>query len=163
MLCYVTLCYIMWCYISLYYSGQERNLWRRPPQPRRSELQEGTGSVRFVSVLEFLDNSSVRFGSVRFGKLVFPVRRGSACVFRTRRGSVWFDSVRFRVRFRPVPEFNGSVRFGRFGPVSHSFLSFKAGHWNISFQSLKRFLIPFCINICLDVSLCHPAYSQSAS
>ena len=50
-----------------------------------------------------------RFGSVRFGKCFFPVRRGSACVFRTRRGSVRFGAVRFRVRFRPVPEWFGSV------------------------------------------------------
>ena len=34
-------------------------------------------------------------------------------------------SVRFHVRFRPVPELNGSVRFGRFGSVSSSFLC----HW----------------------------------
>ena len=33
-------------------------------------------------------------------------------VFRTRRGSVRFGSVRFLVRFRPIPELNGSVRFG---------------------------------------------------
>ena len=64
-----------------------------------------------------------RFGSVRFGKLHFPVRRGSACVFRTRSGSVRFGSVRFRVRFRPVPELNCSVRLGRFGSVSYSFLN----------------------------------------
>ena len=42
-------------------------------------------------------------------------------------GSVRFVSVRFRVRFRPVPELNGSVRFGsvRFGsvrPVRFGFL-----------------------------------------
>ena len=58
------------------------------------------------------------FGSVLFGQIVFPVRRGSACVFRTRRGSVRFGSVRFRVRFWPVPESNawfGSVRPLRFG------------------------------------------------
>ena len=85
-------------------------------------MQEGTGSVRFVSVPDF--SKINRFGSVRFGKLFVPVRRGSACVFRTRRGSVRFGSVRFRVRFRPVPELNGSVRpirFGRFGSV-YSFL-----------------------------------------
>ena len=57
----------------------------------------------------------VRFGLVR--KNIFQVRCASACVFRTRRGSVRFGSVRFHVRFRPVPEFNGSVR-----PVGLGFL-----------------------------------------
>ena len=60
------------------------------------------------------------FGSVRFGKSFFPVRCDSACVFRTRRGSVRFGSVGFHVRFWPVPELSGSVRFGS---VSYSFLS----------------------------------------
>ena len=85
-------------------------------------MKEGTGLVRFVWVPDF--SKIIRFGSVRFGQLHFPVRRGSACVFRTRRGSVRFGSVRFRVRFRPVPELNGSVRFGSagFGSVSYSFL-----------------------------------------
>ena len=82
--------------------------------------QEGTGSVRFVSVPDFSNNH--RFGSVRFGQLFVPVRRGLACIFRTGRGSVWFSSVCFRVRFWPVPEFDGSVRFGRFGSVSYSYL-----------------------------------------
>ena len=66
-----------------------------------------------------------RFGSVRFGKLVFPVRRGSACVFRTRRGLVWFGSVRFRVRvrrFRNYSDWFASVRLCLFGSVSYSFL-----------------------------------------
>ena len=67
-------------------------------------------SVRFVSVPEF--SKVYRFDSVRFEQMFFPLRRGSACVFRTSRGSVRFDSVRFRVRFRPVPELNGSVWFG---------------------------------------------------
>ena len=80
---------------------------------------EGAGSIRFISVPEF--SKMYRFVSVRFGNDIFPVRRGSACVFRT--CSVRFGSVRFRVRFRPVPDLNGSVRFGRFGSVAHSFLS----------------------------------------
>ena len=82
--------------------------------------QEGNGSFRFVSVPDFSNIN--RFGSVRFGNVYFPVRRGSGCVFRTHHGSVRFGSIRFRVRFRPVPEFNASLRFGRFGSVSHSFL-----------------------------------------
>ena len=78
--------------------------------------QEGTGSVRFVSVQDF----SKLIGSVRFGKFTYPVRCGSACVFRTRRGSVQFGSVRFRVRFRPVPLL--TVRFGSVRPVRFGFL-----------------------------------------
>ena len=66
-----------------------------------------------VSVQDF--SKINRFGSLRFGKSHFPVRLGSACVVRTRRGSVRMGSVRFRIRFRPVPEFNGSVRFGSVG------------------------------------------------
>ena len=77
--------------------------------------QEGNGSVRFVSLPDF--SKINRFGSFRFGNVFCPVRRGLACVFRTRHGSVRFGSVRFRVRFRPVPESNGSVRFGSAGSV----------------------------------------------
>ena len=91
-----------------------------PQTPHQHLFQEGTGSVRFVSVLDF--SKIDRFASVRFGQIYFPVRRGSACVFRTRRGSVRFGSVQFRVRFRPVPDLNGSVRPVRFGSVSYSFL-----------------------------------------
>ena len=89
---------------------------------QRKVYQEEPGSVRFVSVTDF--STIDRFSSVRFGKFIFPVRRGSACVVRTRRGSIRFVSVRFRVRFRPVPEFNGLIRFGSAGSV--------------------RFLIPSC-------------------
>ena len=67
-------------------------------------LREGAGLVRYVSVPDF--SKIHRFGSVR--KTLFPVRRGSASIFRARRGSVRFVSVRFHVRFcvrfRPVPE-----------------------------------------------------------
>ena len=80
------------------------------------KVQEGTGSLRFVSVLDFFSKIN-RFwaGSVR--KNVFPGSTRFGLLFRTHRGSVRFGSVRFRVRFRPVPEFNGSVRIGRFGSV----------------------------------------------
>ena len=75
--------------------------------------QEGAGSVRFVSVPDFSKINrfgSVRFGSVRFGNRCFPVRRGSACVFRTRRGSVRFGSVRpVRFGFLFLPESPFSV------------------------------------------------------
>ena len=72
-------------------------------------------SGRFVSVPDFL--TIHRFGSVRFGKLIVPVRRGSACVFRTRRGSVRFGSVRFGSVPRPVPAGSGIKRFGSVRPV----------------------------------------------
>ena len=100
-------------------------------------------------------------GSVRFGILFLPVRRGSACVFRTRRGSIRFGSVRFRVWFRPVPKLNGSVRpvrFGRFGSVSYSFLSFLAVSRRDSFRrALHECTIAhapqtmFCMSVCVCV------------
>ena len=86
---------------------------------QRNVYQEEPGSVRFVSVTDF--STIDRFSSVRFGKFIFPVRRGSACAFRMRRGSVRFGSVRFRVRFRLVPKLSGSVWFGS---VSYSFLDY---------------------------------------
>ena len=71
------------------------------------------GSIRFGSGL--FDNSSVRFGLVR--KITFPGSTRFGLLFWMRSGSVRFGSVRFRVRFRPIPEFNGSVRFGSAGSV----------------------------------------------
>ena len=72
-------------------------------------------SIRFGFGL--FENSSLRFGSVRFVSVsqfdaVRPAFFGHVVA---RSGSVRFGSVRFRVRFRPVPEFNGSARFGRAG------------------------------------------------
>ena len=74
------------------------------------EVQEGNrfGSIRFGSGL------SVRFGLVRFGKMYVPVRRDSACIFRTHRGSVWFGSVPRPVLAGSRRQLFGSVRFGRF-------------------------------------------------
>ena len=77
--------------------------------------QEGTGSVRFVSVPDF--SKIHRFGSVCFGYLCFPVRRGSACVFRTRLGSVRFGSVP-----RPGPAGSRINRFGSVRPVRFGIL-----------------------------------------
>ena len=76
-----------------------------------------TGSVRFVSVPDF-ENCSVRFGLAIYlsGSMWFGLRFVNAS---------WFGPVRFRLRFRPVPELSGSVRFGSAGPV--------------------RFLIPSCL------------------
>ena len=79
------------------------------------------GSVRFGSGL--FENSSVRFGSVRFGNFIFPVRRGSACAFWTRGGSIRFGSVPLP---RPVPADSrikrfGSVWFGSVRPVRFGF------------------------------------------
>ena len=57
-------------------------------------------------------------GSVRFGNVIFPVRRGSACVFRTRGGSIRFGSI----RFRPVPAGSRIKRFDSVRPVRFGFL-----------------------------------------
>ena len=92
-------------------------------QDLRSEGQEGTGSVRFVSVPHF--SKIVRFGSVRFGQSFVPVRRGSACVFGlvvARSGSVRFVST----SGSGIKRF-GSVWSGRFGSVSYSFLEGEPG------------------------------------
>ena len=76
--------------------------------------QEGTASVRFDS-FQFCTVRQL-IGSAWFASVInFPVRHDTACVFRTHSGSVRFGSVRFRVRFRPVPELYDSVRFVRFG------------------------------------------------
>ena len=71
--------------------------------------------VRFDSVR--LRTSRQFIGSVRFGQICFPVRRGSACAFRTCRDSVRFGSVRFRVRFWPVPKLTDSAPLGSAGSV----------------------------------------------
>ena len=63
--------------------------------------QEGTGSVRFVSVLDF--SRINRFGSVRFGKTTISWFDAVRPVF-LKHVIVRFGSVRFRVRFQPVPE-----------------------------------------------------------
>ena len=98
--------------------------------PRKSRVRQENISISIRK--ETVRFDSFRFqtfrkliGSVRFGSEMYfsPVRRGLACIFRTRRGSVRFGSVP-----RPVPAGSGikrfgSVRFGRFGSVSHSFLS----------------------------------------
>ena len=92
------------------------------------------GSIRFGS--EF--SKFHRFGSVRFGNWNFQVPRGSARVFRTRRGSVRFGSIRFRARFRPVPKLDGSARFGRFGSVSYSFL-------------LYSYIVLYAVHMCIYI------------
>ena len=79
--------------------------------------------VRFDSIRFRTFRKSI--GSVRFGHLNFPVRRGSACVFQT---PSWLGLVRFGSVPHPVPVGSeikrvGSVRFGRFGLVSDSFLT----------------------------------------
>ena len=85
----------------------------------------------------------IRFGSVRFENKVSLVRCGSASVFRTCSGSVRSGSVRFRVRFWPVPESNGQVRFGQFGSVVYSFLSWficSSRPWGFEFLHALTFL-----------------------
>ena len=92
---------------------------------RLAELfQEGTGSVRFVSVPDF--SKINRFGSVRFGNY-FP---GSTRFGLRFSDASWLGPVRFGSVPRPVPAGSGikrfgSVRFGRFGSVSYSFLLFR--------------------------------------
>ena len=87
---------------------------------RGPERQEGTGSVRFVSVP---DCSKInRFGSVR--KLICP---GSTLFGLRFSDASWLGPVRFGSFPRPVPAGSGikrlgSVRLCRFGSVSYSFL-----------------------------------------
>ena len=85
-------------------------------QPQEANMQSKSNisfrkePVRFGSVLDF--SKVHRFGSVRFGSeqsfswFDFRLHFSDA----SRRGQVRL--VRFRVRFRPVPELHGSVRFG---------------------------------------------------
>ena len=108
---YTISCLIL--FLKLFLTCQKQS---RDPNPKDKKEPP----VRFGSVPDF--STIHRFGSVRFGQFVFPFRRDSACVFRTRRGSVRFGSVRFRVRFRPVPKFNGWVWFDSARPVRFGFL-----------------------------------------
>ena len=72
-------------------------------------------SFRFQTFRKFM-------GLVRFGSAFCLPRFDAVRLAFSRHAVARFGSVRFRVRFRPVPELNGSVRFGRFGSVSHFFL-----------------------------------------
>ena len=83
-------------------------------QPAHSTGRNRFDSFRFWTFRKVI-------GSVRKG--TFPVRCSSVYVFRSRRVSVQFGSVRFRVWFWLVPETVrfGSVWFGRCGSVSYSF------------------------------------------
>ena len=126
-------------------SARTRRRALGPHHPRQK--QEGTGSVRFVSVLDFSKIhrfGSVRFGSVRFGSVRFGKTNSrfdaSACVFRTCRGSVRFGSVRFRVWFRPVPEFNSLIRLDSVRPVRFGFLYSFLPKWLLGLRRarLKR-------------------------
>ena len=78
----------------------------KPKSPILRKTQEGIGSVCSGSGL--FESLSVRCGSVkRFSRFdAFGLRFSDASWL----GPV--GSVRFRVRFRPVPELNCSVRFG---------------------------------------------------
>ena len=114
--------------------------------------QEGTGSVRFVSVPDFrFERSSVRFGYVC--ELRFPVRLDSACVFGTRRS---VPEIHGSVRF-------GSVRFGRIGSVSSSLLQFLYDYADPSKLWNDQTILNFCAHhwwryfidthVCITVSL----------
>ena len=101
-------------------------------------LQEGTGSVRFVSVPDF--SKIHRFGSVRFGsENIFP---GSTRFGLRFSDASWLGPVRFGSVPCPVPASSriklfgsvrfgsvrfGSVRFCRLGPLSNSFLIRRPG------------------------------------
>ena len=88
------------------------NLLAASDKQRPQNGKDRKESLRFDS---FRFRTFRKIYSLRFGNLFPPIRRGSACVFRTRRGSIRFSSTRFRVGFRPVPELSGSVRPVRFG------------------------------------------------
>ena len=82
--------------------------------------QEGTGSVRFVSVPWFMEIKLI--GSNRFGSETYVPRFDAIrpLLFGrivARSGSVLFASASASGRFR-----NLTVRFGRFSSVSYSFL-----------------------------------------
>ena len=97
---------------------------RRRRGPRLTcAAQEGTGSVRFVSVQDFFENTSVRLVSVRKNKISGSTQFGLR--FRTCRGSVRFGSVRFVSRFGSGRFHIKTVRFGsvRFGSISYSFMN----------------------------------------
>ena len=96
-----------------------------PPGPFHGHayIQEGTGSVRFVSVPDFSEIH--RFGSVRFGTIIFP---GSMRFGLRFSDAWWLGPVRFCSVLRSVPAVSeiqriGSVRFGRSGSISYFFLT----------------------------------------
>ena len=121
---YICVCIYIYIYIYIYIALIHRAAhkwgWSCVAPTSYHYLMLYSGRNRFGSGL--FDKSSVRFGSVRLGNLISSVWRGSACVFRTGRGSVRFGSVRFRIRLRPVPEIHGSVRFCSVRPVRFGFL-----------------------------------------
>ena len=97
---------------NLEHEKQQSSLQAALPRTGRNQF----GSILFGSGI-FEDH---RFGSVRFGQLILPVRRGSACIFRL--GPVRLGSVPLPVHAGSEIKQFGSVRFGRFGSVSYSFL-----------------------------------------
>ena len=105
--------------------------------------QEGTGSVRFVSVPSFLQNHS--FGSVWFGTYFFLFDAVRPALFEhvmVRPGSVRFGSAFGSGQFRNQTVRFGSVRFGRFDSVSYSFLK----HTNPSTSPKSRVQMMSCCN-----------------
>ena len=95
----------------------------KPAPQLDTRWQDGAGSVRLVSVPDSFSKND-RFGSVRFRKLRFPVRRSSACVFFgrvvARSASIRFGSA--SGRFQNQMARFGSVRFGSVRPVRCGFL-----------------------------------------
>ena len=118
-----------------------------PDLPRAFFLiASNSGSVRFRTFRKFI--GSVRFGS----KIHFPgsMRFGLFFLFAAWLGPVRFGSVRSRVRFRLVPEFNDSVRLGRFGSVSYSFLV----DYNLTLVVLHYIHACVCICIYIYIYMC---------
>ena len=79
-------------------------------------IQEGTGSVRFVSVPDFSSNIS-RFVSVRFGSVRKIMFSGSTRFGLRFSDASWLDPVRFDSVPRPVPAGSRIKRFGSAGSV----------------------------------------------
>ena len=86
---------------------------RRRPHVNRKETVR-FDSFRFQTFRQLID--SVRFGSELYFSRFDAVRLAFFGHVMARS-----SSVRFRVRFRPVPEFNGLVRFGSVRPVRFGF------------------------------------------
>ena len=57
--------------------------------PKSFERKPAPSSTIVKSMIWLIQEGT---GSVRFGKIRFPVRRGSACVFRAHRGLIRFGS-----------------------------------------------------------------------
>ena len=94
-------------------------------------------------------------------KDMFPFDAVRHAILRTRRGPVRSASVRFRVRFWPVPKLNGWVRSGLSGSVRFI---------NYSFLILAPVCVCVCVCLCVKETLllrepwpCYPMLSHSGN